>query len=217
MIEAGEPLGNRYVVVHPVTDLRPGTLFEVADHAGMQFYGQLMHGAPVAPALAAQVRQSLVALPALASVLRPRDLALTSRALAVALLERPGGATTVSSRLGAIVEALGRREATLWLFRQFAAVANDLAQVHQAGTVHGAIGAACLVCAASGDAGNVQLSGFGIDVFARGNDPEKIPSRRTDLVALLTALQELFTAGGLQPEGGAAAKWLLLRTSAQHG
>lgn len=217
MIEAGEPLGNRYVVVHPVTELRPGVLFEVADHAGMQFYGQLMHGSAVAPALAAQVRQSLVALPALPTVLRPRDLALTSKSLAVALLERPGGAITVSSRLGAIVEALGRREATLWLFRQVAAIANDLSQVHQGGTVHGAISAACLVCAAVGEAGNLQLSGFGIDVFARGNDPEKAPSRRTDLVALLTALQELFTAGGLQPEGGAAAKWLLLRTSAQHG
>ncbi len=217
LIEAGEPLGNRYVVVHPVTELRPGVLFEVADHAGMQFYGQLMHGDPVAPALAAQVRQSLVALPALPTVLRPRDLALTSKALAVALLERPGGAITVSSRLGAIVESLGRREATLWLFRQLSAIANDLAQIHQTGTVHGAINASCLVCAAVGDAGNLQLAGFGIDVFARGNDPEKAPTRRTDLVALLTALQELFTAGGLQPEGGAAAKWLLLRTSAQHG
>ncbi len=217
MIEAGEPLGTRYVVVKTVTEPRAGALFEVADHAGMQFHGQLLSATAVAPALAAAVRQAVVGLPALPSVLKARDVALTSHALPVALLERPGGTTLATERLAEIIDALGKREATVWLFRQIAAIANDLAQIHQGGATHGAISAQCLVCAALGDAGNLQLSGFGIDAFARGNNPESAPSKRTDLVALLNALQELFSLGGLSPEGGAAAKWLLLRTSAQHG
>lgn len=217
MIEAGEPLGTRYVVVKTVTEPRAGALFEVADHAGMQFHGQLLSATAVAPALAAAVRQAVVGLPALPSVLKARDVALTSHALPVALLERPGGTTLASDRLVEIIEALGKREATVWLFRQIAAIANDLAQIHQSGATHGAISAQCVVCAALGDAGNLQLSGFGIDAFARGNNPENAPSKRADLVALLNALQELFSVGGLSPEGGAAAKWLLLRTSAQHG
>lgn len=217
MIEAGEPLGTRYVVVSPVTEPRAGALFEVADHAGMQFHGQLLSATAVAPALAATVRQAVVALPALPAVLKPRDMALTSNALPVALLERPGGTTLATSRLQEIVDALGKREATVWLFRQIAAIANDLSQIHQGGGVHGAISAGCVVCAAVGDAGNLQLSGFGIDAFARNNSPDNVPTKRADLVALLNALQELFASAGLSPEGGAAAKWLLLRTSAQHG
>lgn len=191
MIEAGEPLGTRYVVVKTVTEPRAGALFEVADHAGMQFHGQLLSATAVAPALAAAVRQAVVGLPALPSVLKARDVALTSHALPVALLERPGGTTLASDRLVEIVEALGKREATVWLFRQIAAIANDLAQIHQGGATHGAISAQCVVCAALGDAGNLQLSGFGIDAFARGNNPENAPSKRADLVALLNALQGL--------------------------
>lgn len=217
MIEAGEPIGTRYVVVNTVTEPRAGVIFEVADHGGMQFHGQLLCATPVAPAVAAGVRQALVSLPALPTVLKPRDVALTSHALPVSLLERPGGATHATSRLSEVVDALGKREATVWLFRQVAAVANDLAQVHQGGTIHGAIGAQSLVCAAIGEPGNLQLTGFGIDAFARNGGADAAPTKRTDLVALLNALQELFSASGLSPEGGAAAKWLLLRTSAQHG
>ena len=217
MIEAGEPLGTRYVVVRPVAELRPGALFEVVDRSGLQFFGQLLHDAASTPALAAEVRQALVALPALPTLLKPRDLALTPRALPVGIIERPGGATTASTRMASVVETMGRREATVWLLRQFASMAADLAQVHQLGATHGAISGLCIVGAAEGEVGPLQLSGFGVNLFARNNDPTKAPTRRSDLVDLLTALHELFTAAGLQPEGGAAAKWMLLRASAQHG
>lgn len=217
MIEAGEPLGTRYVVVRPVAEPHPGVLFEVVDRAGQQLFGQLLHDVAVAPAVAQEVRAALVGMPALASLLKPRDVALTPQALPVAILERPGGVAPIGPRLGGVVEALGKRETTLWLLRQFASIAADLAQVHQAGGVHGAITATSVVCAAEGDVGMPQLTGFGVNAFARGNDPQKAPTRRADLVDLLGAMQSLFTGSGLAPEGGAAAKWSILCASAKHG
>jgi hypothetical protein len=217
LIEAGEPLGTRYVVVRPVADPRAGVLFEIVDRAGQQLFGQLLHDAAVAPAVAQEVRTALVGLPALAAILKPRDVALTPQALPVAILERPGGVSPLGPRLGGVVEALGKRETTQWLLRQCASIANDLAQVHQAGVVHGAISASAVVCASEGDVGMPQLTGFGVNAFARGNDPQKAPTRRADLVDLLGAMQELFTGAGLSPEGGAAAKWSILCASAKHG
>ncbi|MFO0605303.1 MAG: hypothetical protein U0324_19140 [Polyangiales bacterium] len=217
MIEAGEPLGTRYVVVRPVADPRAGVLFEIVDRAGQQLAGQLLHDAAVAPAVAQEVRAALVGMPALAAILKPRDVALSPHALPVAILERPGGVAPLKERVGAVVEALGKREATQWLLRQCGAVASDLAQVHQAGIVHGAIGATSLVVAAEGDVGMPQLAGFGVNAFARGNDPQKAPTRRADLVELLGAMQDVFQSAGLSPEGAAAAKWSILCASARHG
>ncbi len=217
MIEAGEPLGNRYVIVDTVEDPRPGTLVQVADRNGARLVGQILMDTPAVPAIAGEVRTSLMALPALTTVLKPRDLALTSAALPVAIFDRPSGLVTASSRLAEVVEARGRRDATIWLFQQLASVANDLAQVHLLGAVHGAITSSVLTCGAAGDVGPILLSGFGIEPFARDNDPSRAAARRADLVGLLNALHDLFAAAGVAPEGGAAAKWLLLRTSAQHG
>lgn len=217
LIEAGEPLGTRYVVVRPIATPRAGVLFEIVDRAGQQLTGQLLHETAVAPSLAQEVRAALVGMPALPAILKPRDLALSPRALPVAILERPGGVALLKDRLGVVVAALGKREATQWLLRQGGTIANDLAQVHQTGLVHGAITAASWVCAAEGEVGMPQLTGFGINAFARGNDPQKAPTRRADLVDLLGAMQELFQHAGLAPEGPAAAKWSILCASARHG
>lgn len=217
MIEAGEPLGTRYVVVKAVADARPSQLFEVVDRSGVQLFGQLLHDAAVAPAVAQEVRAALVAMPALPSILKPRDLALSPKALPVAVLERPGGVAPLKDRIAGVVEALGRREAAQWLLRQGAAIAGDLAQVHQSGLVHGSIQALSLVCAGAGEVGMPQLAGFGVNAFARDNDPQRAPSRRSDLIDLLGAMQDLFAAAAIAPEGAAAAKWSILCASAKHG
>jgi hypothetical protein len=217
LIEAGEPLGTRYHVVKSVADLRPGMLIDVTDKSGAQLCGQLLSATSVSPQMAAEIRQAVTSLPTKPFLQRPRDLALTSQALPMALIERTGGVCVAATRIDEVVAAFETREAVSWLFRQVASVANDLAQVHDVGVMHGAITSSMFLFAATGDAGNLQLSGFGIEPFARSNDPLRAPARRTDLVALLNALHDLFNAAGLSPDGGAAAKWLLLRTSAQHG
>ena len=91
MIEAGEPLGNRYVIVDTVEDPRPGTLVQVADRNGARLVGQILMDTPAVPAIAGEVRTSLMALPALTTVLKPRDLALTSAALPVSIFDRHRG------------------------------------------------------------------------------------------------------------------------------
>ncbi len=219
MIEAGEPLGTRYVVVKTVTEPPPRRALrsrrprrDAVPRAAPQRDGRRPRargrgaaggrGAPRAPVGAQGPRRGV-------------DL---SRA--------PGGPPRAPRRHHARVGSPRRdRRGARQARGDGVALPSDRrdrqrprADPPGRGHARRHQRAACCVCAApSATAGNLQLSGFGIDAFARGNNPENAPSKRADLVALLNALQELFSVGGLSPEGGAAAKWLLLRTSAQHG
>lgn len=214
MIQPGETLGARYVISTP-PPLQAGALFEMVDRKGATAYGQLLAAAAVGPAVLAAVRQELAPIPALPTVLKPRELFTSAQGIPIAVVERPGLAL-LRDRAAELTESVGKREAAVWLLRQFASIAADLAQIHLVGATHGGISAGSIACNAQGPVNTCALAGFGVGAVAR-HIAGATPSKRGDLVDLLGALQEIFNTAGTTPGGGASAKWLLLRHSSMHG
>ncbi|MEZ4408021.1 MAG: hypothetical protein R3A52_16330 [Polyangiales bacterium] len=216
MITVGEPLGKRYVVSKAPEDSRAGALFEVIDRGAAAVIAQLLADGPVAPEMVGAVGPELLKVPPNGALVRPRELTLTRARVPVAIIDKPG-LVPVRDRVAELVTALGAAPAAATLFRWFAAMALDLGRVHEAGVTHGAISLRLVIANAYGPLSGCQLSGFGVGGILRRLDPSLTHTPRQDLVALLNALQEVFATAGVQPEGSAAAKWMLLRHSAQHG
>ncbi len=219
MIAAGESLGTRYAVSTAPEESRTGALFEVVDRSSAVVLGQLLSEVPVTPAQVAEVRAELSAVPALPTLVRPRELVLSARSLPVAILDRPG-IVLLRSRVAVLAVSQGKRPFVESLLRWIAAVAGDLSVAHQANAIHGGITSRVLVSNPRSDAEACLLAGFGIGAFANRvspGAPGTEPTKRRDLTDLLGALHDLFLVAGVQPEGSAAAKWTLLRHSAMHG
>lgn len=216
MIEVGESLGNRYKVAKAPEELRLGAVFELSDRGVALVLGQVLAEEAVPPAMVQEVRGDLTVVPAMPTILKPRDIALTARGVPVGVLERPG-LVRLRDRLAALPPEQKAGLATT-LLRATATIASDLAMIHQSGQVHGAIHVGALLCNSVGEVTGALLTGFGVTSFARRlGKLAKEPSARGDLVDLLGALHDLFLVAGVQPDGGAAAKWTLLRHAAQHG
>lgn len=216
LIEVGESLGNRYRVTTSPEAIRAGVVFELADRGGAAILGQVLADRPVDPAVALAVRGDLAVVPAMPTVLKPREIALSAAGIPVGVLERPG-LVRLRDRLSALDEEQKKTIATV-LLKGFATFANDLAMMHQSGQIHGAISSGIILARASGELQSPLLSGFGITSLARRvGTLSAEPTTRGDLVDLLVALHDLFGVAGVQPDGGAAVKWTLLRHAAMHG
>lgn len=216
MITVGEPLGKRYVVSKAPEDPVAGVLFEVIDRGAAAVTGQLLADSPVAPEMVGAVGPELLKLRSNTTLLRPRELTLARSRLPVAIIDRPG-LVPLRDRVTELTAALGQTATVATLLRWFAAISLDLGRLHEANSTHGAISLRLVITNAHGPLSTCSLSGFGIGAIQRHIDPGTTHSPRSDFVSLLSALQESFIAAGAQPDGGAAAKWMLLRHSAQHG
>lgn len=216
MIEVGESLGNRYRVAASPEALRPGVVFEVSDRGGAVVLGQILADVPVDLAMAQAVRGDLTVVPAMPTVLKPREIALSASGLPVGVLERPG-LVRLRDRLSAL-DAEQKKTVAPLLLKSFGTLANDIAMMHQSGQIHGAISSGVMLAGSTGDLTGALLSGFGVTSFARRlGKLTSEPTARGDLVDLLGSLHDLFLVAGVQPDGGAAAKWTLLRHAAMHG
>jgi hypothetical protein len=216
LIEVGESLGNRYRVANAPEGLRPGVVFEVADRSGATVLGQVLADGAVTPAMVQEVRGDLSVIPAMPTVLKPREIALSAAGVPVGVLERPG-LVRLRDRLQGL-DAEQKKPVANALLRAFATLASDIAMLHQSGQLHGAISSGVMLGPATGEIQGALLSGFGVVSFARRlGKLTAAPTPRGDLVDLLGALHDLFLVAGVQPDGGAAAKWTLLRHAAMHG
>ncbi|MFO0624315.1 MAG: hypothetical protein U0325_01760 [Polyangiales bacterium] len=216
MIEVGESLGNRYRVANAPEALRPGVVFEVADRSGATVLGQVLADGAVPPSMVQEVRGDLSVIPAMPTVLKPREIALSAAGVPVGVLERPGLARLRDRLQG--LDAEQKKTVATALLRAFATLASDIAMLHQSGQLHGAISSGVMLGPATGEITGALLSGFGVVSFARRlGKLTAPPTPRGDLVDLLGALHDLFVVAGVQPDGGAAAKWTLLRHAAMHG
>ncbi len=216
MIEVGESLGNRYRVANAPEALRPGVVFEIADRSGATVLGQVLADGAVTPAMVQEVRGDLSVIPAMPTVLKPREIALSAAGVPVGVLERPG-LVRLRDRLQGL-DAEQKKPVANALLRAFATLASDVAMLHQSGQLHGAISSGVMLGPATGEIQGALLSGFGVVSFARRlGKLTAAPTARGDLVDLLGALHDLFLVAGVQPDGGAAAKWTLLRHAAMHG
>lgn len=178
--------------------------------------GQVLAEVPVDLAMAQAVRGDLTVVPAMPTVLKPREIALSASGLPVGVLERPG-LVRLRDRLSALDEEQKKTVASV-LLKAFATLANDIAMMHQSGQIHGAISSGVILAGSTGDLTGALLSGFGVTSFARRlGKLASEPTARGDLVDLLGSLHDLFLVAGAQPDGGAAAKWTLLRHAAMHG
>ncbi len=217
MIAVGDPLGKRFTVSRAPDEERTGVLFEVIDRDAAVVTAQLLGVTPSATEHLADLRPVLGAVPSNSSLLRPREITVNRASLPVAIFP-VASLVPVGERLADVVTALGKAATVAALFNWIAAIATDLDRVHAANVCHGVIRAQYLVCPAGVVVERCVLVGFGIDALARRTTPGLAEATaRRDLVDLLTALHDLFIIAGLNPEGGAAGKWTLLRHSSQHG
>ncbi len=196
--------------------MRAGELFEVIDRDAATVTAQLLGTTATTVEHLGDLRPVLGAVPSGLCLLRPREVTMTRGQLPVAIFALPG-LTPLRDRAPELLASLGRTEAVATLFAWFAAMATDLDRVHTAKLCHGAIRVGQVVVG-PGPLERCYLVGFGLDALARKAGSETADaSTRRDLVDLLGALHDLFVVLGTAPDGGAAAKWTLLRHSAQHG
>lgn len=217
MLEVGESLGTRYKVSTTPEESRAGALFDAIDRGATVVRAQLLGELALTPNQHSDVRKAVTALPALPTLLRPRDLVLSARSLPIAIYDRPA-IEVLRPKLADMTAAQGKRPMVINLLRWFAQIAADLSHAHSAGVMHGAINPHLFVVNTRNDSEPCLLTGFGMSAASRALAPDaEALTTRKDLVDLLAGLHDLFLLAGASPEGSASSKWTLLRHSAMHG
>lgn len=217
MLDVGESLGTRYKVSKVPEENRAGVLFEVIDRGATAVRAQLLGELSLTGDQNIELRKAVSLMPALPTLLRPRDIVLSARSLPVSVFDRPS-IEMLRPRLADMAASLGKKPMVNNLFRWMALIAADLSQAHAVGVVHGAISPHLFVVNTRNEAEPCLLTGFGIGAAVRALSPKAEPTTaRKDLVDLLAALHDFFLMAGVQPDGSAAGKWTLLRHSAMHG
>lgn len=216
MLTVGESLGKRFVVSRAPDRTLAGAILELTEQGSGPVLAQVLADGPVEPAVIPRIRPALAAIPASRVLLRAKEIVFTHESVPLALYDR-NGLVPISSRLPDLVAQQGPRRIVSWLIQCVAMIARDLSRVHDADAAHGAISPDLILCQGAGPVDMAILSGFGIGPIRVNGDPSKRTSPRQDLVDLTTALAELFKRASVSPEGGLAAKWMVLRHSSMHG
>ena len=217
MIRARDNLGERFFFLEDQPGIEVGRLFAVGDLRSQPACAQFLAASPVNAEVFAQVRAELLSLPELPSLARPDAVLCTADGTPAAVfchrLPRP----LREALLGLAAEPM-RNRVQRQVFEWFTRLAEDLAQAHAAGRIHGAIALDLLVVRGEERGESCVLTGFGIEACERLAEwSAGEPSARLDLRALALALHEAAKLARVDVPEAAQKRWSALVTSATYG